>query len=358
MIRVKVYAPILAAVICGCTSSPDLEITAVHHTVSPVDTIGTAWGDDRYVFGDIRAVDTAADGAILVMDGIACTIRRYSPQGDYMGEFAGSGSGPGELQDPIDMAVLADGRIAVADWGAWGVFLFDGTMDHSEFLGPMPGGSPMSIVSGDHGSFTGLGLLFQGGETMESGEYFIASWSDSVEETFRFLTGSATVLRGRGGEVEISFPDVVFDSDSRGNLYAALSTDSTFIIRRFDASGESLGQITEDFARTPLNGESSREIMREAEETGEEVSGELYAMLITGMFCDRSDRLWVRMGTVPFPLFRVYDSNGDFLETVSCEDLHDPLFELDFCMGRENLLAWNRNPSDYPKVILLEKPMD
>lgn len=335
---------------CGAPSEPEASVMELE--MSPMDTIGQASGDGSYLFGDILSVQFAPDGSIMVLDGISCAVREYSSNGELLGEFAGKGSGPGQLLDPMDMAVLSDGRTAVADWGAWGMVFYDSTMSFLGNIAPMPGGSPVDIVPGADGSFTGLGLVFTG----ESGEYFLGSWRESIDEEFRFLQGEAQVRTSQEGEIEISFPTVVFDSDQEGNLYAALSTDSTFIVERFSPSGGLDQTIAENFQRIPVNEESAAVYAREAELLGEDPPEEMFSTIVADLYCDGESRLWVRMGTSPYPFFRVYDHRGDFLGTVTCRTLHDPLFELDFTFGGGRILAWNTDPEDYPKIIVMENP--
>lgn len=83
----------------------------------PEVSIGKASGDSTYLFGRIGALAVAPDGTIYVLDGQRMEIRAYGPDGEYRETIGRRGVGPGELESPDGMVVLADGRILVHDPG-------------------------------------------------------------------------------------------------------------------------------------------------------------------------------------------------------------------------------------------------
>ncbi len=345
----------------ACNRTPPMELASEETTLLQliaVDTIGIEFGDERFVFGDICSVSTDFNGNLIVLDAITCNVRRYSPSGEYLGEFAGSGSGPGELIDPMAMALLSGGGIAIADWAAWGIYLYDRNYDYCDFIGPMAGGSPLSLATGADNSVIGLGVTFWSENEQPAGEYFLASWSDSVSETFRFTSGTALTEPSEGGEVTINLPTLYFDSSPSYEMYVALSTDSTFIVQHFSATGEEVGLIEEEWEKIPLNSMSMDLINAESRMHGEEISSEkLYADAVVGIHCDSSGNVWVRLGTSPHPLFNVYNASGEFVTSLEASELSDPLFELDFLVSGENVFAWNTDPIDFPKVLILTNPL-
>ena len=350
---------ILSVIGCRITPSVDLNSDEVQLLqMVPLDTIGVEFGDERYVFGDLCSAEIDSDGNLVVLDAVSCNARRYSPSGEYLGEFAGSGSGPGELADPMGMALLSGGGVAIADWAAWGIYLYDSSYDYSTFVGPMSGGSPLSLVTGADNSVIGLCVNFWSENEQPAGEYFLASWSDSLTETFRFTSGLAQLESSEEGEVTISLPTLYFDSSPTFEVYAALSTDSTFIVTHFSATGQEIGFIEEEWEKTPLNSMSMDVINAEALIEGEDISSiQLYADAIAGIHCDNSGNVWVRLGTSPYPFFNVYNDSGEFIISVEVGQLPDPLFELDFLISEDNVLAWNTDPVDYPKVFVFDNPL-
>jgi len=128
-------AALLAA--CSGTSGPAAhEWYAVYDTIG--DTIvvrtesGSVWGDtadlvadltvgrfegpDEYMFGQVRSLAVAPDGAIYLYDSHAKELRKYGPDGIYLGTFGREGGGPGEYKRPDGgLAVLPDGRVLLRD---------------------------------------------------------------------------------------------------------------------------------------------------------------------------------------------------------------------------------------------------
>ena len=355
--RAILIISVLLAACCGSDQDSSHDTTSVTDRMV-TDTIGVDTGSENYVFGDISGADTDMNGNLLVLDGVNCTVKVFTPEGDYAGSFGGSGSGPGEFLEPLALTVLSDGGIAVADWEAWGIYLFNSQHEYQGFLGPMPGGAPLALAGGADNSVTGLGLLFRNENDLTSGEYYLGSWSDLPEESFRFLEGPAEVVPGEGGEITINLPTVVFDSDSRGNLFAALSTDSTYIVHCYSAQGEELSRIVQNWEKVPLN-DDMKLALEEALFLSGDTETEIpeFSSAIAGVFCQSDTRVWVRLGTSSSPVFHVYSSHGEFIDTVVCPDIHDPLFELDFHFSGSEVYVWNTDPVDYPKVLVMNNPL-
>ena len=135
------------------------------------DTIGIETGDQRFVFGDICDVSIDQNGNLLVVDAVTCEVLRFTAAGEYLGQFAGLGSAPGEIADPMDMTVLSGGGVVIADWDAWGLYFYDSTFAYTGFSGIMAGGSPLAVVAGDNNSVIGLGLQFWLEDDLTVGEY-------------------------------------------------------------------------------------------------------------------------------------------------------------------------------------------
>ena len=66
-------------------------------SAEPGLVIGRMSGDERYLFGEVAGAIVLRDGRVAVVDGQAALIRVYSPEGVHIGDWGGSGEGPGEF---------------------------------------------------------------------------------------------------------------------------------------------------------------------------------------------------------------------------------------------------------------------
>jgi len=79
--------------------------------------IGAVDGPDHLMFGRVGAVATRSNGEILVLDQQANALRRFGADGSYLGTISRAGSGPGEYRGVAGLAVLADDRLVMHDFG-------------------------------------------------------------------------------------------------------------------------------------------------------------------------------------------------------------------------------------------------
>jgi hypothetical protein len=102
-----------------------------------------------------------ADGALAVADTHQSYLRIFSAAGETLAHMGGFGAEPGQLNMPQRVAELADGRLAVTDYGTGlcnriQVFARDGAVQQT-FGGPEPENGrlerPMGVVPRADGSF-------------------------------------------------------------------------------------------------------------------------------------------------------------------------------------------------------------
>ena len=87
-------------------------------------------GDDPDHLGGVVDIDWLPDGTILVADGgepvtVTSRIVKYTADGQYLSEWGGNGSGPGQFRGTHGIAVDAQRRIYVADRGNHRIQVFD-----------------------------------------------------------------------------------------------------------------------------------------------------------------------------------------------------------------------------------------
>ena len=139
----------LAIVGCGGDSgpatagldSPDIPLAP---GVEDVYTVGVLDGADWEMFGSVRGVAFGEDGSLYILDNDAGHVVVVDPAGQFVRTISNEGEGPGELNGPRSLAVLADGGIAVHDRRGIQVFSRDGQLLQEAgftFQTGMPGAS-------------------------------------------------------------------------------------------------------------------------------------------------------------------------------------------------------------------------
>ena len=79
--------------------------------------IGVLDGPDEYILGSVSGVAVTRSGDIYVVDQQVPAVRKYAPDGTYLGDLGREGGGPGEYRRPESIAILPDGRMLLRDPG-------------------------------------------------------------------------------------------------------------------------------------------------------------------------------------------------------------------------------------------------
>ena len=74
-------------------------------------------GGSRSWFRTDTAVTTGENGSVFVADFYNHRVQKFSAEGEFLVSLGSPGSGPGQLDRPIDMAVDENGAIYVVDFG-------------------------------------------------------------------------------------------------------------------------------------------------------------------------------------------------------------------------------------------------
>lgn len=121
-------------------STTDKDLKELAHRLSGsrlLYALGSVDGPRPTVFGRIADVAVDHDGSIYVLDSHYHEIRQFSPDGSYIATFGGPGSGPLEFRDPVTIAILPGGQIAVAARRG-GLKIFKRTASGIELLRSIP----------------------------------------------------------------------------------------------------------------------------------------------------------------------------------------------------------------------------
>lgn len=102
-------------------------------TFEEVFRVGALEGESWETLGTVRSVAFDERGNLHVFDGAGGTygpwrdprVLVFDTNGAFVREFGRSGQGPGEFNNPVTLAVLRDGTVAVSDVGHRAYQLFD-----------------------------------------------------------------------------------------------------------------------------------------------------------------------------------------------------------------------------------------
>ncbi len=359
--RALVMTLLVLAAGCGGAGPDSGEIASV--SLVPVDSVGIELGDARYVFGVIASVEFLPDGRLLVLDANSQTLRVYSPGGEYMSEYGGPGEAPGEFLSPGDIAVLDEGLVVVTDPRASEFDFFDAD---TGFVRTLAGFSPRApfIIDGGDGMIVGHQGLFdrEQGRTGES----LAAWSPEsarpavvfIEEWSRFDPDD---MAARFME-----PDPPMEISGSLVFYAPLEWER-YGIMVYDAEGNSRTTLERPgyspVRKTPeeLAGETELFEQRRAQMlamgrggramAGQEYSPSEYHYAVASLGLDREGRLWARRGHADRPLFDLF--NPETGEWLCLAEGPSEMNSWTFVVTRYGIAAYEEDPLDYPRIVLL-----
>ncbi len=285
----------------------------------------------------------------------------FSPEGGFQFSFGSEGNGPGEFAEPVELAVLDDGRLVVCDYMHQKLLFYDTLLNYSYELSGFNPTPPHGIENGDGGSVVGMqSHYFIEGET----PYFglrLGSWSNSIEPDLIY-TSAYTVPED--GRIELHF--VEFCTDSCGRIYTAPTSYDEYSITCYNSEGDTLFHLTEPYNRTEKTPEEleSEQMPYRYDTPGFDADDrrvitsrwepDPYRLAIREFHADGTDRIWVMSGRRdnPSPLFEVYDSAGTHISSVQT-DFGPAANNWKFVFGDSTALAFDTNPDDFSKVIML-----
>ncbi len=363
-------AALAVSLACGSGGSGDTDSASdpsVPDTmiISVVDTIGVLFGDSLREFGSLADVEFDRSGNILALDALKGRITVFGPEGEFT-EFIGRhGAGPGEFQYPNCLAQLSDGRLIVSDFSGSTLSFFDGNREFVERVEGFPLVPPMFPVPLKDGTFYAgcleLDTSIEG--ELPTGTSFIGIYSGELTPDEVLVSFPLTITIAEDGDVDVQNVDVVWDSDSRGNLYWAVSDTETYAIHGVSSTGEELFTVEKRWEPVPKSQEELQEAVytegltrgdggESSVNRGERVFENPNHLAISGLFVDDSDNIWVAQGYTVVPTFEIYSPEGDLSGYAVIPEL-EGVTQLRYCL-KNGMLAFDYGPADYPKIYILE----
>jgi sugar lactone lactonase YvrE len=354
--------------VCGCgnpeTPQSQSESDIDSLTLAVSDTIGVLFGDSIREFGSLADVEFDHFGNILALDAMKGRITIFDPSLEFAGFIGRHGSGPGEYQYPNSFGQTTDGRILVADFSGSSLTILDQDHNYIDRLDGFPLVPPMNPEAGPDGSYyagnMSIDLSIEGG--LPTGTSFIGLYSGGMEPDLVCVSFPLSINIGDDGDVNVDNVDVVWDSDSRGNLFWAVSDDSTYTFHGMTPDGEEFLSFEKEWERVSKTDEELEEerysegLSRSDQGEATVNRGEIedvypYHNAIDGLYIDDEDRVWIELGYTTVPSFDVYSSSGEQLSSVTIPSL-EGVKQLRYSF-KGGMLAFDYGPPDYPKIYLL-----
>lgn len=124
-----------------------------------VFSVGRADGASWETLSGVSSVAFDASDNLHLLDRGNSRVLVFGPDGRFLRQIGRPGSGPGELRNPIQMAVAADGSVVVADVGAQTMVVFDREGTYQRSL-PLP--RQLGVISGPITANPRDGVIFAG----------------------------------------------------------------------------------------------------------------------------------------------------------------------------------------------------
>lgn len=253
----------VAAIGCGGDAGPatadlDSPDVSLAPSVEDVYTVGVMDGAAWEMFGSVVGVAFDEDGSLFILDNDAGHIVVVGPGGEFVRTISNKGEGPGELNQPLGMAVFADGSIGVNDltrgiklFNREGEFLREAAFDMTDGapgipIHALPDGTVLSadLVGGS------LALLLGGDDAVPEGrpihryrldgthDVFHLAWAGPPVEDAETQTGNMRIVvtRMEAFPLPLSFGVL---RDGR----VALADSVGYRIKILDASGQVTGTL-------------------------------------------------------------------------------------------------------------------
>jgi hypothetical protein len=364
---------IATAVVISCGECPEEEVTsgAVYplevDTLQLVvtDTIGLEMGDSSYVFGMLMQVAHGSGGDIIALDMQKSCLSLSASNGEFKGNIGAPGPGPGEFQIPIDFAVFSDGSVAVSDAISRSISFFDPDGNYIRMMTGFFPTPPMSIEGGPDGSIIGehMPMIIMGEEIEASLE--LSRWTDSTEADITYFSKPMELDFSGGSQAGIERgPEFDFAVGPGGEVLVAELSDTLFAVTGFSPDGEEFLNLSEEMDRTPMTQEEidagglglSIMITDGNASAGMDRMDTTYPWrnIIGSIGVDSEERIWVELAYTDKPMFRIYDYSGELLFVAAVDNGFTPVTRPVFKVDAGGILAWDRDPMDYPKIYLIQ----
>ncbi len=328
----------------------------------PVDTIGAEMGDSAYVFGMVLSAEVDRAGRTLALDPQSCRLCVYGPDGAFLGSAGGRGAGPGELQFPMDFAVLDDGGVVITDMQSGRLSFYGADLEHRGSLQGFFPTPPMFLTgfADSHFVASDVSVNLEGERPSVSSR--VGIWSPDSAGPERVLMSMQRPAMMEPDPHEPMEELTVASADSL--VFVGYRSVDRFLVEVYDSAGNLVNAIDRPWERmekTPEEMEAGGMAISITRTTDGGSSTEArpnedvvpWRNAIRQVAAGPGGRLWVQLGSRPFrPTFEVYDPESGELLFVAVAD--SSLADGRISISPGGFVHFNPDPEDYPKLIGLE----
>ncbi len=275
-------------------------------------------------------IDASSTGLLAILDGVNATVTVIDSEG-IVTTAGGSGSGPGEFQWPIAVSISSEGFVAVSDYMAGIVRIYQpGLQLYTDIDGFIMANPGVMYITGED-SFTAMRVHF----TAEEGETFIghqaALWSGTNSEPSHVYTESMTIfdMNDFGSSIVAPYP---MTTNSQGVVFLADVSTEKYVLTSYSAEGEVIWAIERPFDRVEKTLEEIEfeedMVTRRLQQSAHQVdyTADPFQFAVTTLALDSSGRLWAERPGYGTTLFNVFNSaTGEYLFSATAEDSYERL---------------------------------
>lgn len=358
-----------ACLLCVCGGQPPAEGPPASRNVqlAITDSIGVEMGDSNYVFGSIMSIEVGPDGLLYVLDRGRARVMVYDTLGVFQRQIGSEGTGPGEMINPLSMAVMGDGRITVCAAYNGGMYTYAPDGAWQGLTAEFTNNPPLQMEGADSNAYVALKLDV---DVDESGSLYmrirIGRYEESSEPAVcykdRTMPFDPTDFTGLMRE---SYLGWVYGVSRDGTVALAHRASDEYRVEVFDPDGTLLATLEGEPDQVPKTEEeiADEKAFIENLVTSMGASGVLISYepdpmreQVGGLGFDGMGRIWVSRATADIPTFDVWSAEGELLFTA---EVNSPGSDLTFWeteFGPATMYAYSMDPELYQKVYVVPLP--
>lgn len=301
--------------------------------------------DDEIFFGNVATVDSDANGNVYVLDSQLSEVQVYSPDGEHLRTISGEGDGPGEVRNPGDLFIAADGNVCIIQTFPGKIIELTPTGDPvGTFAYAQSGGSAGQFDVLIRGRSDGDGMLLGGirqsfgADGMNNQVYFLdrcdrrgVSRAPLTEKNVRISFADMEMNEGAS-----DFPWNRYTRGADGAVYVGIPRNE-YEITVFSADGEHdriIRRRYESLPRTPEEIETARRVQKAIganfPRPPQRIVVEDLAADLSGVHIGPDGLLWVQTSRGDrnppegcWVVLDVFDTGGKFVRQVALAGDHD-----------------------------------